>query len=109
MGSSMSKDTALRNSAPEDAAVTCGPIQGSTKTYVDVDGMAVPYRRVHLTNGECLDLYDTSGPYTDDSADIDLERGLAPTRDTWARPAPVTVEATGTTASTQLAWARQGS
>ena len=96
------------SSTTQNTSVTCGPIQGSSKTYLDVDGMAVPHRRVHLTNGEHLDLYDTSGPYTDESAEIDLEGGLAPTRDSWTRPAPVTVEATGTTASTQLAWAREG-
>lgn len=52
--------------------VTTGPIQGSTKIYRN----GVPFRRVNLTNGEHLDLYDTSGPYTDGSAAIDLETGL---------------------------------
>ncbi|EGD55020.1 phosphomethylpyrimidine synthase ThiC [Gordonia neofelifaecis] len=88
------------------AEVTCGPIEGSTKHYLDVDGMAVPRRRVHLTNGEHLDLYDTSGPYTDSSAIIDLEAGLAKTRDAWTHPAPVQVA--GHAAATQLAWAREG-
>ncbi|KJR03249.1 phosphomethylpyrimidine synthase [Gordonia sp. QH-12] len=88
------------------AEVTCGPIEGSSKVYLDVDGMAVPQRRVHLTNGEHLDLYDTSGPYTDSSATIDLEKGLAKTRDSWERPAPVPVG--GHDAATQLAWARAG-
>ncbi|MGB3303650.1 MAG: phosphomethylpyrimidine synthase ThiC [Gordonia sp. (in: high G+C Gram-positive bacteria)] len=94
--------------------VTCGPIQGSTKHYLDVDGMAVPQRRVNLTNGDHLDLYDTSGPYTDNSATIDLDAGLAKTRDHWVRPEPVLIPANperGTaahTASTQLAWAREG-
>ena len=36
-----------------------GPIRGSTKVYRN----GVPFRRVHLSNGEHLDLYDTSGPY----------------------------------------------
>ncbi|CAN3126822.1 phosphomethylpyrimidine synthase ThiC [Mycobacterium sp. smrl_JER01] len=52
--------------------VTTGPIQGSTKVYRN----GVPFRRVNLTNGEHLDLYDTSGPYTDGSAVIDLDTGL---------------------------------
>ncbi|BBZ06084.1 phosphomethylpyrimidine synthase [Mycolicibacterium doricum] len=56
----------------------CAPITGSSKVYRDVDGMRVPFRRVELTNGEHLDLYDTSGPYTDPEADIDLSRGLQP-------------------------------
>jgi phosphomethylpyrimidine synthase len=57
-----------------DPSVTTGPIQGSTKIYVD----GVPFRRVNLTNGEHLDLYDTSGPYTDPHAEIDLHAGLPP-------------------------------
>ncbi|MGV0597224.1 phosphomethylpyrimidine synthase ThiC [Mycobacterium vulneris] len=61
-----------------DPSVTTGPITGSTKVYRDVDGMRVPFRRVNLTNGEHIDLYDTSGPYTDDDAVIDLTAGLPP-------------------------------
>ncbi|MCZ0727563.1 phosphomethylpyrimidine synthase ThiC [Mycolicibacterium iranicum] len=53
-------------------SVTTGPIAGSTKIYRN----GVPFRRVHLTNGEHLDLYDTSGPYTDCAAAIDLDAGL---------------------------------
>ena len=56
--------------------VTTGPIQGSSKVYRDVAGARVPFRRVHLTNSEHLDLYDTSGPYTDADAVIDLDSGL---------------------------------
>jgi len=63
-----------------DAAVTTGPITGSSKVYLDIPWhdaqMRVPSRRVHLTNGEHLDLYDTSGPYTDADAVIDLQAGL---------------------------------
>jgi phosphomethylpyrimidine synthase len=54
--------------------VTTGPITGSTKVYVD----GVPFRRVTLSNGEHLDLYDTSGPYTESEPDIDLHKGLRP-------------------------------
>lgn len=62
-------------------AVTTGPLKGSAKQYrnlVEVSGARVPLRRVQLSNGRHLDLYDTSGPYTDADADIDLSRGLAP-------------------------------
>ncbi|GAB3235945.1 phosphomethylpyrimidine synthase ThiC [Mycolicibacterium hippocampi] len=62
-----------------DPSVTTGPIADSTKIYRSPDGLPsarVPFRRVNLTNGEHLDLYDTSGPYTDDSAVIDLTAGL---------------------------------
>ncbi|NTW39986.1 MAG: phosphomethylpyrimidine synthase ThiC [Cellulomonadaceae bacterium] len=87
------------------SAVTVGAIDGSTKRYAGAPGfpgMRVPVRRVNLTNGEHLDLYDTSGPYTDTTAVIDLEAGLARTRDGWDRPAPVDG------AATQLVWARAG-
>lgn len=65
-----------------DPSVTTGPITGSTKVYrkFDHEGatLRVPFRRVNLTNSEHLDLYDTSGPYTDDDAVIDLNAGLPP-------------------------------
>src|SRR6476646_7730907 len=55
-------------------AVTTGPIAGSTKIYRG----GVPFRRVNLSNGEHLDLYDTAGTYTDPHAVIDLRTGLPP-------------------------------
>ena len=61
----------FRRSVP---SVTTGPIAGSTKIYRD----GVPFRRVNLSNGEHLDLYDTSGPYTDPDAVLDLDKGLPP-------------------------------
>src|ERR1700694_3357819 len=63
----------LSNSV-DPVSVTTGPITGSTKVYID----GVPFRRVNLSNGEHLDLYDTSGPYTDSDAVIDLTGGLPP-------------------------------
>ncbi|MBE7161578.1 MAG: phosphomethylpyrimidine synthase ThiC [Williamsia herbipolensis] len=83
-------------------SITTGPIRGSHKHHESVDGMSVPFRRVELSNGEHLDLYDTSGPYTDATPHTDLDGGLPRTRDTWTRPDPVDG------ASTQLAWARAG-
>ncbi len=85
--------------------VTVGSIEGSCKRYEEVQGhphMRFPVRRVHLTNGEHFDLYDTSGPYTDDDAVIDIENGLPKARDRWDRPDPING------ASTQLVWARAG-
>ncbi len=84
-------------------AVTTGPITGSTKTYRELDGIRVPFRRVDLTNGEHLELYDTSGPYTDDNATIDVHSGLEPIRASWvAEREPVRG------AVTQLAYAKAG-
>ncbi|MFI5499859.1 phosphomethylpyrimidine synthase ThiC [Nocardia asteroides] len=88
------------STAPVDT-VTTGPIQGSVKHYQEVDGLRIPVRRINLTNGEHFDVFDTSGPYTDDNAVIDLEAGLPKLRDEWDKPA---VDGP----PTQLAWARQG-
>jgi len=63
-----------------DPSVTTGPIEGSRKYYRDLEGVRgarVPFRRVHLSNGEHFDLYYTSGPYTDPHDAIDLHAGLA--------------------------------
>ena len=56
-------------------------MSGSEKIYVQSPyehGVDVPMRRVNLTNGESVTLYDTSGPYTDPEATIDVTRGLEP-------------------------------
>ncbi|MFC9430041.1 phosphomethylpyrimidine synthase ThiC [Streptomyces sp. NPDC056987] len=45
--------------------------------------LRVPVRQVHLTNGEDVTLYDTSGPYTDPEVVTDVRRGLAPLRENW--------------------------
>ncbi|HEV7628979.1 MAG TPA: phosphomethylpyrimidine synthase ThiC [Streptomyces sp.] len=45
--------------------------------------LRVPVRRVHLTSGKDVTLYDTSGPYTDPNIDTDVRRGLAPLRQNW--------------------------
>ncbi|MBW4718922.1 phosphomethylpyrimidine synthase ThiC [Saccharothrix obliqua] len=85
-------------------SVTTGPISGSHKVYREVgDGVRVPFRRVELTNGEHVDLYDTSGPYTDADATIDVHSGLPALRADWvAARRPING------AVTQLAYARAG-
>jgi hypothetical protein len=42
--------------------------------------LRIPRRRVDLSDGTHIDLYDTSGPYTDPEATIDVHRGLEPLR-----------------------------
>ena len=65
---------------PTNELVTRGPLPGSCKIYQD----GVPFREVALSGGEKpVRLYDTSGPYTDDAAEIDIEGGLAPRRREW--------------------------
>ena len=61
-------------------SITRGALPGSSKLMVD----GVPFREVKLSGGEApVRLYDTSGPYTDDSATIDIEKGLAARRREW--------------------------
>lgn len=71
-----------------NAAVTTGAVRGSQKTYLsppDRPDIRVPFRKVVLSDPAEPDvtLYDTSGPYTDDEADISLARGLPPLRAPW--------------------------
>jgi phosphomethylpyrimidine synthase len=84
--------------------VTTGPIRGSQKAYLDgPGGMRVPVRRIALSTGEHHDVYDTSGPYTDATATVDVRAGLPALRAPWiAAREPVDG------AATQLAWARAG-
>ncbi|MEK8226231.1 phosphomethylpyrimidine synthase ThiC [Oerskovia sp. M15] len=72
--------------------------------------LRVPERRVQLSNGEHLDLYDTSGPYTetDDHSAFDLAVGLPALRASWLRPDAAASERGTGGARTQLAWARAG-
>ena len=64
------------------SAVTTGAIAGSHKIYSTAPGrddLPVPFREVPLDRTAVeppVRLYDTSGPYTDDAASIDLAAGL---------------------------------
>ncbi|MDR7093668.1 phosphomethylpyrimidine synthase ThiC [Hydrogenophaga laconesensis] len=46
-------------------------------------GVSVPMREIALTNGERVTVYDTSGPYSDPTAAIDVTRGLPDVRGPW--------------------------
>lgn len=65
--------------------LTREPFPASTKGAIagSRPDLRVPVREVALTNGERVSLYDTSGPYTDPAADIDIRRGLPGVRDAW--------------------------
>ncbi len=74
-----------------DEAMT-RPFPASRKIYVEHGGMRVPMREVSLeptptTSGPeenaPVRLYDTSGPYSDPGAVINLAAGLAPVRAAW--------------------------
>src|SRR6185312_13535871 len=61
-------------------AITRGALPGSKKLMLN----GVPFREVALAGGEApLRLYDTSGPYTDETASIDIEKGLGARRGKW--------------------------
>ena len=65
---------------PKSVEITRGPLPGSRKIAIE----GVPFREVMLSGGEpSVRLYDTSGPYTDDAAEIDIEKGLPPRRREW--------------------------
>ncbi len=75
----------VQNSKPvTNDVVTRGNLPGSKKIFVTRDGMCVPFREVALAGGEpAMRLYDTSGPYTDPNAAIDITKGLPALRREW--------------------------
>ena len=82
-------------------AITCDPFPASQKIYAPGNihpSIRVPLRQVSQTptrqfGGDEKDavlnppvaLYDTSGPYTDPSVEIDIRQGLSPIRVEWIR------------------------
>lgn len=67
-------------------SLTRQPFPASHKVYVSGKlhpQLQVPMRDVHLSNGEIATLYDTSGPYTDPNASIDVRTGLPALRGDW--------------------------
>lgn len=120
-----------------EASIERRPFPGSEKAYIagKLHGdVRVAMRRVRLehTNGlpnPPVDIYDTSGPYTDPGAKIDVHAGLPPLRGKWieqrgdtspsVRPAVngpavngfsarIPLKAKGAKAVTQMAYARRG-
>jgi phosphomethylpyrimidine synthase len=70
-------------------AVTTGPIAGSRKIHTSPEGypeISVPFREIALdpsAREAPFRVYDTSGPFTDPAATIDLAAGLTPVRARW--------------------------
>ncbi|TBY58806.1 phosphomethylpyrimidine synthase ThiC [Rhizobium leguminosarum bv. viciae] len=77
---------AAKNVTP---TVTTGPLPASRKIYIPGDihpDIRVPMREIslHPTSGEPpVIVYDSSGPYTIEGADIRIEQGLAELRRDW--------------------------
>jgi len=80
--------------APNDLTtpkVTTGALPASRKVFATPDtapDLRVPLREIVLSEGSGeppLPVYDTSGPYTDETVTIDVEKGLSRTHSTRAR------------------------
>src|ERR1700755_93146 len=71
--------------------VTTGPLPASRKVYsapTAAPDLRVPHREIALTEGSGeapLPVYDTTGPYTDNDAGIDVEKGLKRARIEWVK------------------------
>jgi phosphomethylpyrimidine synthase len=72
--------------ARTELKVTTGPIRGSRKVHVGRLGVAMREIDLEPSSGEpSLRVYDTSGPYTDPKARIDIMAGLPELRRDWIR------------------------
>ena len=81
---------------PAQSAITRDPFPKSKKIFVDgrIHDIRVAMREVETEDALSespgadhfrITLYDTSGPYTDPEADIDVHKGLPPLREKWIR------------------------
>ena len=83
----MNKPISTKDVAPPK--VTTGALPGSRKVYSSPQGhehLRVPLREITLATGSGelpFRVYDSSGPYTDADAAIDVERGLPKLRAPW--------------------------
>ncbi len=82
----MNKHTSQRDLARP--TVTTGPLPASRKVYsspnADPD-LRVPLREIQLSEGGGFPVYDTSGPYSDPEAKINVDDGLSRLREPWVR------------------------
>ncbi|MDO8775441.1 MAG: phosphomethylpyrimidine synthase ThiC, partial [Burkholderiaceae bacterium] len=80
-------------------SLTREPLPASRKIYVPGTqaGVNVPMREIMQSNREAVVVYDTSGPYTDPLATIDVRKGLAPVRAGWIESRGDTESYTGRT------------
>ena len=70
--------------------VTTGPLPASKKVYTSPEGaddVKVPFREIQLTdkNNPTFQVYDTSGPYSDPSHNVNVETGLPRIREDWIK------------------------
>jgi phosphomethylpyrimidine synthase len=87
-----------KDNAPEEDVISRVPFPSSKKVFVtgELHNVKVAMREVLLedtndtfngktTTNAPVTIYDTSGPYTDPKADIDIKKGLPALRDEWIR------------------------
>ena len=92
----------------KDFQVTTGPLPGSEKIYVAGERfpfLRIPMRRIRMSdtildNGEReknedVVVYDTSGPYTDTSYEVNLHKGVPKIREPWIEERGDTVRLDG--------------
>lgn len=80
--------------------------EGANKIYVKgtLPGVKVGMRKVNLSNGNNILLYDTTGPYTEEKYQINVHKGLPHIKKNWAEER---IAKYGSN-KTQLWFARQG-
>ena len=85
----MSKDKNKTNDFDDIDLETVRSFPNSEKTYVSSErfNIKVPMRKVKLNSkdkgGNCIFIYDTSGPYTDEYFLNDITKGLPLVRSNW--------------------------
>ena len=83
--------SAKNNNESGIPGITCSPFPGSRKIYIEGSrsNINVPMRKVRLSSpakrssADSIILYDTSGPFTDPNAEIDINKGIPPIRKSW--------------------------
>ena len=86
LSSSEEAAKALASTSSESQKITRTPLPASKKVYVvspNEPSVRVPMREISLTDGTAVTLYDTSGPYTDESVEINVNKGIADVRSEW--------------------------
>ncbi|MFT7110927.1 MAG: phosphomethylpyrimidine synthase, partial [Psychrobacter glaciei] len=71
----------------KDSVITREPLPGSEKVYLqskNLPHVKVPMRKINLTDGTSITVYDTSGPFTDVNVDLDVHKGItSKAREQW--------------------------
>lgn len=73
-------------SVDPNSLISTEPFPASHRVYVAGTvhpSVRVPMRCITLSNDDTITLYDTSGPYTDPTVEVDVTQGLAPLRQGW--------------------------